>query len=112
MSTSKPRFTITMDAELLDAIEDYKFDHRIKNQSKAIVELARAGLQLIKDSENSNQQTFDIIKTSTIKTDIESFELLLKRAGLIKNNNDITQDDFEFLQSIFNAVKTYFQSKK
>ena len=36
MATEKPRFTITMDENLLDQIDDYKFTNRIKNQSKAI----------------------------------------------------------------------------
>ena len=44
MATEKPRFTITMDENLLDQIDDYKFTNRIKNQSKAIVELVQRGL--------------------------------------------------------------------
>ena len=114
MGTEKPRFTITMDEELLQDIDDYKFEHRIKNQSKAIVQLARIGLEQIKIEENKNiKNASDIVnKTSEASRDIKAFELLLKKAGLLKSNNDITEDDLQFLESIFGAIKSYFQAKK
>lgn len=113
MSTEKPRFTITMDEELLQAIDDYKFEHRIKNQSKAIVQLARIGLEQIKFEENEKiKNTSDILnRTSEVSKDIEAFELLLKKAGLL-NNNDVTENDLQFLESIFGAIKSYFQAKQ
>lgn len=114
MGTEKPRFTITMDEELLQDIDDYKFEHRIKNQSKAIVQLARIGLEQIKAEENGNiQNTCNIVnKTSEASKNIKTFESLLKKAGLLKNNNDITENDLQFLEAIFGAIKSYFQAKK
>lgn len=51
MATEKPRFTITMEESLLDAVDDFKFENRIKNQSKAIVELVKLGLEELKRTE-------------------------------------------------------------
>ena len=47
MATEKPRFTITMDESLLSEVDNFKFEHRIKNQSKAIVELVRMGMDAL-----------------------------------------------------------------
>ena len=44
MATEKPRFSVTMDHELLEQVEEYRHKERFKTQSKAIVELVRCGL--------------------------------------------------------------------
>lgn len=44
MPTQKPRFSIAIDEDLLKAVDDYKFDNRIKSQNQAINDLVRAGL--------------------------------------------------------------------
>ena len=53
MATEKPRFSITMDNEMLRQVEDYQFKNRFKSQSKAIIDLVRCGLaELNADDEN------------------------------------------------------------
>lgn len=47
MPTDKPRFTITVDPELLQQIEDFRYTHRIKNQTQAVISLMELGLQEI-----------------------------------------------------------------
>ncbi len=47
MPTNKPRFTITFDEEMFQAIEDFRFERRFKTQSKAVTELIRLGLEVI-----------------------------------------------------------------
>lgn len=47
MPTEKPRFSITVSQELLDRIEDFRFEKRIKSQNQAIVELISIGLNSI-----------------------------------------------------------------
>ena len=44
MPTSKPRLTITLDETLQQAIENYQFSNRCKNQTQAILTLIEAGL--------------------------------------------------------------------
>ena len=47
MPTEKPRFSITVSQDLLDKIEDFRFEKRIKSQNQAIVELISIGLNNI-----------------------------------------------------------------
>lgn len=47
MPTNKPRYTITVNPELQQQIEDYQFSNRIKSQTKAIIALMELGLQKI-----------------------------------------------------------------
>lgn len=50
MPTDKPRFTITVDPELMQQIEDFRYSHRIKNQTQAVISLMELGLkEIIKD---------------------------------------------------------------
>ena len=44
MPTDKPRFTVTIDEELMKRLEDYRFENRFSSRSKAVVELVRLGL--------------------------------------------------------------------
>lgn len=45
MSTDRPRYTVSVDDELLKQIKDYQFEHRYKTRSSATVELIRLGIQ-------------------------------------------------------------------
>ena len=45
MSTDRPRYTVSVEDELLKQIEDYQFEHRYKTRSSATVELIRLGIQ-------------------------------------------------------------------
>jgi len=56
MPTDKPRFTITVDPALMQEIEDYRYNHRIKNQTQAVISLMQRGLQEIIETEFSQPQ--------------------------------------------------------
>ena len=45
MSTSKPRFTITLDSATLNQVLAYKEDNRLSTQSKAIQRLIEIGIE-------------------------------------------------------------------
>lgn len=47
MPTDKPRFTITMENRLFDQIENFKFNRRYKNQTKAVIALIEKGLDAV-----------------------------------------------------------------
>lgn len=51
MPTDKPRFTITVDPALMQEIEDYRYNHRIKNQTQAVISLMQRGLQEIMETD-------------------------------------------------------------
>ena len=43
MPTDKPRYTITLDKEMLKAIDDFRFERRYPNRTQATLELIRLG---------------------------------------------------------------------
>ena len=52
MATDEPRYTVSVDKELFQQIEDFRFEHRFQTRSEATVELIRLGLQKINDMKN------------------------------------------------------------
>ena len=52
MATNKPRFSLTVDEELLKEIEDFRFEKRYPNRNQATIELIRLGLEKLKSTEN------------------------------------------------------------
>lgn len=51
MATEKPRFCITVDDELMEEIDDFRFQNRFSSRSKAAVELIRLGLAARKEKD-------------------------------------------------------------
>lgn len=50
MATDKPRFSVTMEPQMLEKVEDFQHENRMKSQSKAITELVRLGLAELENS--------------------------------------------------------------
>ena len=44
MSTDRPRYTVSVDHEMFQQIEDFRFSRRFQTRSEATVELIRLGL--------------------------------------------------------------------
>ena len=56
MATDKPRFSLTVDEDLLKKIEDFRFEKRYPNRNQATIELIRLGLEKLKsNAENSDK---------------------------------------------------------
>jgi metal-responsive CopG/Arc/MetJ family transcriptional regulator len=47
MATEKPRYTITIDEELLKKIDDFRFENRYPNRTQATLELIRLGMEAL-----------------------------------------------------------------
>ncbi len=47
MPTKKPRYTVTVDEELLKRIDDFRFENRYPSRSAATLELIRLGMETI-----------------------------------------------------------------
>ena len=45
MATDRPRYTVSVDPELFQRIEDFRFQHRFQTRSRATEELIRKGLE-------------------------------------------------------------------
>ena len=55
MATKRPRYMISVDNEMFNAIEDFRFEHRFQTRSEATAQLIRLGLESIKkDMKNSD----------------------------------------------------------
>lgn len=48
MPTEKPRFTVIVDDEMFQQIEDFRFENRYPSRSAAALELIRLGIAQIK----------------------------------------------------------------
>ena len=48
MATDRPRYTISVDSELFQQIEDFRFENRFQTRSQATIELIRLGLEQIR----------------------------------------------------------------
>lgn len=48
MATKKPRYMISVDDDMFNAIEDFRFERRFQTRSEATTELIRLGLEQLK----------------------------------------------------------------
>ena len=48
MATKKPRYMISVDIDMFNAIEDFRFERRFQTRSEATTELIRLGLEQLK----------------------------------------------------------------
>ena len=51
MATKKPRYMISVDDDMFNAIEDFRFERRFQTRSEATTELIRLGLEQLKKEE-------------------------------------------------------------
>lgn len=54
MATDKHRYTVSVDDELFQKIEDFRFDHRFQTRSEATTELIRLGLEELKKEDRKS----------------------------------------------------------
>lgn len=81
MPTDKPRITFTVDEDLFDKITDYKYSHRMKNQSQAILSLIEKGMDALHQ---------DIITTKDFNSfSILELDLIKKYRALDKHGKEI-----------------------
>ena len=56
MSTNKARYTVSVDDDLFQQIEDFRFENRFQTRADATVKLIRLGLEVVekrkKEKEN------------------------------------------------------------
>ena len=64
LATKKPRYTVSVDEELFQQIEDYRFKHRFQTRSEATVELIRLGLKSINQDSNNDNDNKNSTKAS------------------------------------------------
>ncbi len=55
MATQRPRYSITLDEEMFNEIEDFRFEHRYQTRNEATIELIRLGLAEIKKQQKAEE---------------------------------------------------------
>lgn len=56
MATKKPRYMISVDDDMFNAIEDFRFERRFQTRSEATAELIRLGLESLKQEIESGKR--------------------------------------------------------
>lgn len=112
MPTDKPRITFALDQDMLDAIEDYKFRNRVKNQSQAIISLIEKGLNRIQGEPVENEKSPTPEGAEDEDRIVDEFESDLRRVlnkhGLLIGD-DLCDADSDFLSHIISIVDAYFK---
>ncbi len=58
MATDKPRYSITLDEDMFQAIEDFRYTFRYPNRNQATVELIRLGLEALKKEKEDQSHLY------------------------------------------------------
>lgn len=56
MPTEKPRYTITLDEEMLKKIDDFRFENRFPNRTQATLELIRIGMEVLEKQQEEQKK--------------------------------------------------------
>lgn len=56
MPTEKPRYTITLDEEMLKKIDDFRFENRFPNRTQATLELIRIGMEALEKQQKEQKK--------------------------------------------------------
>lgn len=59
MPTDNPRITIAVDQFTLDKITEYRFEHRMKNQTQAVLALIEKGMKAVENNTKMEARTED-----------------------------------------------------
>lgn len=59
MATNRPRYTVSVDEELFQEIENFRFENRFQTRSEATVALLRLGLEALKKNSTSQDLESD-----------------------------------------------------
>lgn len=59
MPTEKPRYTVIVDEELLEKIDDFRFENRYPSRSAATLELIRLGMEALKEEQGKDDKEKD-----------------------------------------------------
>ncbi len=57
MATKRPRYMISVDDDMFNAIEDFRFEKRFQTRSEATAELIRLGLEALKRAQREAEAT-------------------------------------------------------
>lgn len=59
MATDRARYTVSVDNDMFQKIEDFRFENRYQTRSEATVELIRLGLKVIEKQKKEEKKEED-----------------------------------------------------
>ena len=85
MSTEKPRFTLTIDEDLLAEIDNFRFEKRYPNRTQAILELLRRGIAQV-ERNPEEQQNWRIHYEQNVPPEGQEVQLHKKRRSVLSED--------------------------
>lgn len=92
MPTNKPRVTFTVSDETLSMIDAYRFTHKCKNQSQAILSLIERGFEVLADNTD--------VPTTNNSTLLSNSELARISAAMETLNNEGRERVVEYAEDL------------
>ena len=56
MATQKPRYSITLDKDMFEEVENFRFEHRYQTRNQATIALIRLGLDTVREQQKQQSQ--------------------------------------------------------
>lgn len=113
MATDKPRLSISMDEETYEKVLAYKEENGIATQSKAIIKIMELGLdEMEREIAQKNSPSTTEAAPGEDRITIEESNRLLVALGLIKEGQDLSDDDLAFLEHIIGLLGTWFDKRE
>lgn len=56
MSTDRARYTVSLDDDMFQKVEDFRFNNRYQTRSQATVELIRLGLEMVEKTKKEEEK--------------------------------------------------------
>lgn len=95
MSTDRPRYTVSVDDEMFEQIENFRFENRYKTRSQATVELIRLGIEQLMQTK---PDLFD-------SNDSAAQTLTTDERQLIEDYRSLNKDGQEYIRHTMFMVK-------
>jgi metal-responsive CopG/Arc/MetJ family transcriptional regulator len=97
MPTDNPRITFSLSEEMRIAIDEFRYENRIKNQTQAILQLIQAGL-------NSFTNDAEIKKSASAETESASAQLTDEDIEVLESYHNLNADGKELIIDQFNIL--------
>ena len=56
MATQQPRYSITLDKDMFEEVENFRFEHRYQTRNQATIALIRLGLDAVREQQKQQSQ--------------------------------------------------------
>lgn len=113
MATDKPRFSVTFTDDSFKKIQKYKEENNITTQSKAVARLVELAIGEIESEKNAKKSPSTAKAVpGEARITLEESNRLLVALGLIKEGQDLSDDDLAFLEHIVGLLDAWFDKRK